>query len=144
MNTNFNLQRVLIFIVVAACLSGCGRSLSFVPSTVVPGADGKVKVRKDKNRNYAVDLNIDNLADPGLLKTPKAYYVVWMETTDNGTVNLGRLNSSRSLFSKARRGSLQTVTPYHPLRFLVTAEDQADGQYPSSETVLASESNIHR
>ena len=141
MNTNFSLQRFLIFVVVAACLSACSRSVSFVPSTVVPGADGKVDVKKDKNQNFAVDVNVHNLADPSLLETPRAFYIVWMETSDKGTVNLGRLNSSRGLFSKAMKGSLKTVTPYQPLRFVITAEDQADAQYPSSEVVLSSENS---
>lgn len=134
--------RLLFVVVVAACLTSCSNSLNFVPSTIVPGAEGKVKVKTDKNRNYAIDVNVRNLEDPGLLKDPKPNYVVWMETQNNGTQNLGRLTTSRGLFSKTMKGSLMTVSPYTPIRFLVTAEDRADAQYPSSETILTSESNI--
>jgi hypothetical protein len=135
-------SRLLLVVVVAACLASCSNSLNFVPSTIVPGAEGKVKVKTDKNRNYAIDVNVRNLAEPSLLTDPKANYVVWMETQNNGTQNLGRLIISRGLFSKAMKGSLVTVTPHTPIKFLITAEDQADAQYPSSQTVLTSESNI--
>lgn len=132
--------RVLL-VIAAFAFTCCSNSLKFVPSTVVPGAEGKVKVKTDKNKNYAVDVNVQNLADPNLLASPKSTYVVWMETADHGTQNLGRLTSSHGLFSKAMKGSLQTVTPYRPVRFFITGEDRADAQYPASETVLTSESN---
>ena len=132
----------MLVIALAACLASCSNTLNFVPSTIVPGAKGNVKVNTDNNRNYTVKVNVRDLADPSLLADPKANYVVWMETTNNGTQNLGRLVTSHGLFSKTMRGSLTTVTPYTPIKFLITAEDQADGQYPGSETILTSESNI--
>jgi hypothetical protein len=141
MMTTLKNYRLLLVMIVAVCLMSCSNSLKFAPSTIVPGAEGKVKVKTDKNGNYAVDVNVRNLADPSLLKDPKANYVVWMET-QNGTQNLGRLTTSHGLFSKAMTGSLVTVTPQTPIRFLITAEDRADAQYPSSETVLTSESNL--
>src|SRR4051794_6243383 len=124
------ISRLVLVVAVAAFMASCSNSLKFVPSSIVPGATGKVNVKTDKNRNYAVDVDVHNLGDPGLLKDPKSNYVVWMETQNNGTQNLGRLSTSRGLFSKTMRGSLETVTPYTPLRFLITAEDQANAQYP--------------
>jgi hypothetical protein len=132
---------IFTFILIALFFSSCSKSLKFLPSTVVPGAEGKVKVKQDKNRNYAIALNIRNLADPSRLETPKSNYVVWMETVDNGTQNLGRLSNSKGLFSKSNKGSLETVTPYWPLRFFITAEEQADIQYPGDQVVLRSENN---
>jgi hypothetical protein len=134
--------RLLLVILAAACLTSCSNSLNFIPSTIVPGAKGNVKVKTDKNRNYAIAVNVRDLADPSLLPDPKANYVVWMETQNNGTQNLGRLITSKGLFSKSMKGSLTTVTPYTPIRFLISAEDQANAQYPSSETILTSESNL--
>jgi hypothetical protein len=128
-------------VIAAFALMCCSNTLKFIPSTVVPGADGAVKVKTDKNDNYAIDVNVQNLADPSRLESPGSTYVVWMETAQNGTQNLGRLSSSHGLFSKARKASLETVTPYRPVRFFITAEDRADAQYPASETVLTSESN---
>jgi hypothetical protein len=136
-----HLYTPVFLVAIAFALTCCSNSLKFVPSTVVPGAEGTVKVKTDKNNNYAVNVNVQNLAEPNLLATPKATYVVWMETADHGTQNIGRLTSSQGLFSKARKGSLETVTPYRPIRFFITGEDRADAEYPASETVLTSESN---
>src|SRR5688572_8437468 len=133
----------LVLCLIIAGLASCSQSLNFIPSTLVPGADGKVRVNMDKNRNYAIDVSVDNLADPSLLQTPKANYIVWMETTDKGTQNLGRLVTSRGLFSKAMKGSLETVTPHAPVRFFITAEDQSDPPYPS-QVILTSENNLIR
>lgn len=135
-------SRLLLVILVAVCLASCSNSLNFVPSTIVPGAKGDVKVKTDKNRNYEIAVNVHDLVDPSQLTDPKGIYVVWMETQNNGTQNLGRLLPQRGLFSKTMNASLTTVTPYTPIRFLITAEHQADAQYPSSETILTSESNL--
>jgi hypothetical protein len=130
-----------LLMMVAFAFTCCSHSLKFMPSSVVPGAEGEVKVKTDKNNNYAVNVNVLNLAEPSLLASPKSTYVVWMETADHGTQNIGRLTSSHGMLSKARKGSLETVTPYRPIRFFITGEDRADTQYPASETVLTSESN---
>jgi hypothetical protein len=140
MITILRISRLLLVMIAAACLTSCSNTLHFVPSTVVPGANGSVKVKTDKNNNYAIDVSVRDLAEPSLLTDPKANYVVWMET-QNGTQNLGRLRTSRGLFSKSMKGSLVTVTPHTPIKFLITAEDQADARYPG-ETILTSESNI--
>jgi hypothetical protein len=50
-----------------------------------------------------------------------------MKTDNHGTKNIGKLNPSSGLFSKTLKSSLQTVTPYKPESFFVTAEDDADG-----------------
>lgn len=133
---------MLLVISMAVCLVSCSNSLNFIPSTVVPGAKGNVHVKTDKNKNYGINVSVRDLADPSELADPKANYVVWMETQNNGTQNLGRLIMSRGLFSKSMKGSLNTVSPYTPIRFVITAEDRADAQYPGSETILTSESNL--
>jgi hypothetical protein len=133
----------LVLCLLIVTVASCSHSFQFNPSTLVPGANGRVKVNKDKNNNYAINISVDNLADPGLLQTPKANYIVWMETTDKGTQNLGRLVPSRGLFSKSSSGSLQTVTPFAPVRFFITAEDQIDPAYPS-QTILSSENSLIR
>ena len=129
----------IVMLLVAASLSSCSKSVQFMSSTVVPAADGKVKVKKDRNDNYAITVKVENLADPSRLETPKAFYVVWAETAENGTKNLGRLSVNSGFLSKAVKGSLETVSPYKPVRFFITAEDQGDIQYPGMTTVLRTE-----
>ena len=125
----------LIFLLVLS-LASCARKISFQTSSVVPAAEGSVKVKKDKNNNYSIDLNVIRLADPKRLEPSKSTYVVWMETAENGSKNIGSLNTSSSLFSKTLKSSLKTVSPFKPVSLFITAEDNADIQYPGSQVVL--------
>ncbi|MBA2500887.1 MAG: hypothetical protein H0V30_14270 [Chitinophagaceae bacterium] len=110
--------------------------MSFQTSSVVPSAEGSVKVKKDNNNNYSIDLNVIRLADPKRLEPSKSTYVVWIETAENGSKNIGSLNTSSSMFSKTLKSSLKTVSPFKPVSLFITAEDNADIQYPGSQVVL--------
>jgi hypothetical protein len=132
---NFTIAMIMIFL-----LTSCANKLAFLPSSVVPGAEGSVKVKLDKNMNYAINLDVINLAGPERLQPAKSNYVVWVQTEQDGVKNIGSLQSSRSLFSKARKGSLETVIPYKPEKFFITAEDEISPPYPGSHIVLNTES----
>lgn len=122
--------------VIMVFFNACARKLHFERSTVVPAAEGKVKIKKDKNKNYAVSVDVSNLAEAERLQPPKRTYVVWIETNHDRNKNVGRLNSSTGLFSKKLKASLSTITPYEPNRVFITAEDDAEISYPSGQTVL--------
>ncbi|MDQ6843443.1 MAG: hypothetical protein M3Z92_03690 [Bacteroidota bacterium] len=131
--------KILLFatiLFVAFSFSSCAKKMTFGTSSVVPAAEGSVKIKSDKNKNTSVDLNIMRLADPKRLDPPKDTYVVWMETSSNGTKNIGSLNTSSSLFSSTLKSSLKTVTPYKPTDFLITAENDKEVQYPNGQVVL--------
>ena len=117
-------------------LESCATKYGFATSTVVPAADGSVKVKKDNNDNYRIDLRVKNLAPPDRLTPAKDVYVVWMETDGNGTQNLGQLKSSSGFFSSSLKSSLETVSAYKPRSFFITAEDDAAAQYPGADVVL--------
>ncbi len=123
------------FIVLISCVS-CSRKISFATSTVVPAAEGTVKVKKDNNNNYAIKVDVRNLAEPNRLPQPQNVYVVWIETERNGTQNLGQLNTSSGLFSNALKASLETVTAYKPIRLFITGENEANVTYPGNYVVL--------
>lgn len=125
----------LIFLLVLS-LASCSRKISFQTSSVVPAAEGSVKVKKDKNNNYSIDLNVIRLADPKRLEPSKSTYVVWIETAENGSKNIGSLNTSSSMFSKTLKSSLKAVSPFKPESLFITAEDNADIQYPGTQVVL--------
>jgi hypothetical protein len=136
-------KSVFYFTVVLSCiflLQGCTRKLAFTTSSVVPAAEGSVKIKKGKNNNYKIELNVIRLADPKRLNPPKDTYVVWMKTERNGIKNIGQLKTSSSLFSKTLKSSLETVTAFQPANFLVTAENNANIQQPSLQVVLKTES----
>src|SRR5262245_8956931 len=91
------------------------KKVSFQNSTVVPGAEGTVKVKKDKNGNFNIDIDIVNLADSKKLTPPKKVYVVWIETVEKGIKNIGQVHSSSSMLSKTKKASITTVSPYKPI-----------------------------
>ena len=130
------MKGVLIIAIIIFGFTGCAKKILFEQSSVVPGAEASVKIKKDGNNNYAIGLDVLHLAEPKKLPTPKAFYLVWMQTDQNSVKNLGLLNSSSSLLSKTLKASLHTVTPYKPTRIYVTAEDDATLTYPTGETVL--------
>ena len=88
----------LSILVIFTLLSACSKKINFNTSTVVPAAEGVVKIKKDSNKNSSVDIKIKNLAEPERLEYPKSVYVVWMVTEENGIKNIGQLISSKSMF----------------------------------------------
>lgn len=121
--------------------SSCATNLTFLNSSVVPAAQGAVKISKDDNDNYAVNVNVTNLAEPSRLNPKKSLYLVWLVTKENITKNIGQLKSSSGFFSSSLEGKLTTVTPFKPEYVFITAEDNAAIQYPVGTVVLTTKSN---
>lgn len=121
-------------------LSACSQKVNFNTSTIVPAAEGVVKIKKDDNKNRSIDIKIKNLAEPERLQMPKSVYVVWMVTEDEGVKNIGQLISSKSMFSSQLEGTLKTVTPFTPKRIFITAEDTSDISFPGSYVILETKS----
>ena len=65
-------------------LLSCASKFYFNQSSVVPAAEGMVKVKKDNNNNYSISVIVNHLAEPDRLQPPKKVYVVWMATNNNG------------------------------------------------------------
>lgn len=131
------IKSVLLLSLVALLFIGCSQKVNFPVSNVLPSADATAKIKKDKNKNYQIDLEVKNLTSPDRLSPPREMYVVWIET-DKGTINLGQLKSSKSMFSSARNASMRTTTPHKPSRFIITAEDKANNKEPGSQVILES------
>ena len=117
-------------------ISSCSKKLTFSNSAIVPAAQGSIKINKDNNENYAVDLVVRHLSPPDRLVESKNLYVVWANTRHNGVRNMGQLKSSHGFFSKELKGNLKTVTTFEPISFFITAEQAADIQYPEGQVVL--------
>lgn len=126
-----------LFIVLALfALSSCATVMPFNNSSIIPAAEGKVKVKKDKNQNYQIKAQVSNLAPPGNLQPSRSTYVLWMDTKNNGVKNLGQMQPSNTIFSKALNAALSTTTSFVPVRFFVTAENSGAVEYPGSYRVL--------
>jgi hypothetical protein len=111
----------------------------FLVSSVVPAAEGTVTVKKDKNNNYHIKIEIDNLADPNRLEPAKEVYVVWMESVDHSVRRLGRMVTSSGLFTSGLKASLETVTTIKPQKVFISAENNAEVTEPGKLVVLTSE-----
>ena len=120
--------------------ASCTRQIKFQQSSVVPAAQGTVKVSKDNNENYSISISIRNLAEPGRLSPPNRTYVVWMETRENATLNIGQINSSTSFMSKKLRASFSAVSSSKPTKIFLTAEDDGGVQYPSLPVIIVTNS----
>lgn len=125
--------RILSFIFAAILLSACSKKVTFPVSEVVPAAEAVVKVDKNSNENYEIELDVQNLAPAERLTPARRHYVVWMVTKKHGTINIGNLNINRK-----NNGELNTSTPYEPVRIFITAEDDTSPVLPSTQVVLNS------
>jgi hypothetical protein len=129
---------VLITLLVSLS-SSCARKMTFSTSSVVPAAEGSIKVSKDKNKNYLIKVFVTDLAGIERLQPQKQTYVVWMVTEEGLAKNLGQLNSSKSFLTKKLKASFKTVSSYNPAKILITGENDPDAQYPGELVVLSTE-----
>ena len=137
-NHHFNIggNFTIIIIFLAFTFLSCSKKLHFEKSVIVPQAQGTVKIKKDKNNNYSIDINIEYLAESNRLTPPKETYVVWIETESNGIKNIGQINSRSGLLGGKLKASTDTRVPFKPTRVFITAEDVANGFAPAGQTVL--------
>lgn len=133
-----NLSRnITLILVVFTVLTSCSKSLTFQKSVVVPSAVGSAKVGKDDNGNRQVTIKVENLVDPSRLTPARKLYIVWMQTKNNGIISLGKLVSSEAWFSTERNAKFTSVLNDDPVRFFITAENDADVTNPGGVTVLS-------
>jgi hypothetical protein len=129
-----------IFTVIFVFLfDSCNTSVRFLTSSVVPAAQGEVKVKMDKNKNYVIDIQISDMADVSRLQPSKRTYVVWMITDQGLTKNIGQLNSTTSFLSKRHKAELKTVSSFKPVKIFITAEDEEGVQNPGMQGVLSTD-----
>lgn len=136
MKTHNIVLKLLLFLVFSLAFlqlfSSCSKSVRFENSTIIPAARGDVAVRKDKNNNYNITLEISYLAEPERLQPPKKYYVVWLASEDNQIpLNIGQVVVTSKLHVK-----FESVSSSKPKRIFVTAEDDVSTQYPGQYIVL--------
>lgn len=123
---------VALMVFISQTISSCSKKIEFNNSSIVPAARGHVNVKKDKNNNYNIKLELSYLAEPNRLDPPKQFYVVWLSSNANETpLNIGQIVGTSKLHV-----SFESVSASKPKRIFVTAEDEASAQYPSSYIIL--------
>jgi hypothetical protein len=132
-STNFKMNALAYIAAVMMIFSfgSCATKNKFLNSTVLPAAQGTVQIKKDKNKNYVIKIELSNLSPSTRLTPPASAYVVWLVPPDNATRNLGQLNSSTNFMSKNLDASFETVSGIKPTKIVITAENDVTVQYPS-------------
>ena len=141
MTIQLNLDIKKIFLnalafIVFLLFASCSKNIAFQNSSIVPAAQGKVSVKKDSNKNNAIKIEITNLAEVTRLQPSKNVYVVWMETKDSVVKNIGQIKSETGFMSSKLKANFETVTSFALVKIFITAEDNADVQYPGMKLVL--------
>ncbi|RYE31979.1 MAG: hypothetical protein EOP48_31225 [Sphingobacteriales bacterium] len=127
----------ITLLVIGIAFTSCASKLRFNTSSVVPAAEGTVKVKKDDNNNYNIKIALSNLAAPERLQPSKKMYIVWMEADDQVNKNIGQINTSTGFLSGKLKADFETVSATKPKRIFITAEDDSNVQYPDSRVVLS-------
>ena len=136
MKTNYLSLKLALFLVLPFAFSltftSCSKNVKFENSNVVLAARGDISVKKDKNNNYNIQIEISYLAEPERLQPPKKYYVVWLSSEQNQIpLNIGQIVGTSKLHVK-----FESVSSSKPKRIFVTAEDDVSTQYPGQYVVL--------
>lgn len=110
------------------------KKIPFVQSSVVPAAEGYVKIDTDRNNNNIIKIRIKNLAEIERLDPNMKTYVVWMVTDRETTINIGRITSSKSL-----NVSFDAVSSFQPIKIFITAEANESTKVPGEKIVLSTD-----
>jgi hypothetical protein len=129
----------ILAILLIFSFTSCAKKITFLNSSVVPAAQGTVKIKKDNNKNYSIQIEVFNLAEPERLQPPRKMYVVWMSTDKDITKNIGLIKTSTKNFSKKLQASFESVSSFKPTKIFITAEDDPNIQKTDSEIVLSTD-----
>ena len=110
------------------------KKIPFLQSSRAPAAEGYVKVKNDRNKNYVIKIRIEHLAEIEDLEPAQQTYVVWMDIDGDITKNIGRINSTNKL-----NVSFETVSSFQPIKIFITTEEDENAQEPSWNTILTTD-----
>lgn len=128
-----------VFLVLAFSLHTYAQRADFLLSTVVPAATGYVDIKTDQHKQYVITVQVSDLAEAKKLIPAKQTYVVWIITEQTIVKNIGQINGLAGFFSKKVKPSLETVSPFKPIKVFITTEYNAKVLYPSSQIVLTTQ-----
>jgi hypothetical protein len=130
---------LLFSVMILLSLDSYAKKFSFLSSSVVPAARGYIKVKRDDNKNYVIQVKVSNLAEVNRLQPSKHAYVIWMITDQEITKNIGQLNSATTPLSTKLKASYETSSSSKPIKIFITAEDDAGTQSPSEQVILTTD-----
>lgn len=131
-----HLTLMVLSISASLWMTSCSTKAAFQTSSIQPAARGYVKVKQDHDQNYIIQVKLDYLSEADRLNPPKKTYVIWMESNNNATRNIGQINSSTGFLSNNLKADFVTTSSYKPDRIYITAEDDGTVSYPGPVIVL--------
>lgn len=120
------MKNVIISAILMFLITSCASTTKFPISPVTPGATITAEVKKDKSNNYLISVTAKNLAGAERLSPPRKTYVVWIQSRNNGTKNIGQLMGKND-----KSSTLETLSSFEPNEIIITAEDEGSVSYPS-------------
>jgi hypothetical protein len=124
-----------VLLIVLACvglgITGCAHKVPLQAGTQVPAAEGQVKLTEGPSGNTKIRLEVEHLADAANVAPGASTYVVWIQSAEGSTRNVGTL-----LVGDDRRGRLDTTTPHRQFQLFITAEPTATATAPSGQQVM--------
>jgi hypothetical protein len=120
-------------------VSACSKKITLNNSYRVPAARGFIKIKKDKNKNYAIDIKISNLAEAERLQAGMKVYIVWLVNDNEHPKNIGLINSTTKTLSKKLSAEFHSVSPVKPDKVFITAEEDGSVEHPGDFVVLSTE-----
>ncbi len=126
-------------IMILLTVDSYAKKIVFLSSSITPAARGYVKVTRDKNLNYDIQVQVLDLAEVNRLQPSRHAYVVWILTDKEIIKNLGRLNSQPNQGSKQLKASFETLSSSKPIKIFITAEDETSAQSPSEQVILTTD-----
>lgn len=110
------------------------QKIPFLQSSRAPAAEGYVKVRTDRNKNFVIKIRIKNLAEIERMDPGMQTYVVWMDIQGDITNNIGRINSTNSL-----NVSFKAVSSFQPIKIYITTEKDEQAEEPGWNVILTTD-----
>lgn len=120
------IKEVILSLVLMFLVTSCTTTTKLPVSSITPAAEITVKVKPDESNNSVILVKTKYLASAEMLSPPKQTYVVWITTSNKGTINIGQLKSEND-----KTATLEALTPFSPIEIFITAEDEGDVSYPS-------------
>lgn len=126
----------LITMISSLFLISCGVVTKLPVSQIVPAADIKVSVKKDKNQNSIISLTAKNLAAPNRVDSSFSTYVLWINTKENGIKNLGQIINKNAKTIKQKFS-----TAFIPIEVTITLEKNGNVSVMSEKIITKAQLN---
>ncbi len=154
---NFQLKKILTGIIASAILLtfySCAKKSVAVAKTEVPTVaetpaattvpaenKGQVQIKRDATGNYVVQINLRELEAVNKFdEASKKSYIVWMNTENGTSKNLGQINSNSGWLSDKSKASFEAVSALKPTKVFITEEDMAGVIKPGKNIIWSTNS----